>query len=324
MHQFTNSKCPVCGKTFTDSDDIVVCPECGTPHHRECYAKNGKCFNDDRHGSFEWAPAAAAATAVHHSSGSFSQPSESGKCPACGADNEPGSHYCKVCGAPLAERSGDSLERNFALERERVYSETFNGESFDGITAEEAVEAIGPNTHYFLPRFKAFSNGAKIIPNLCAFLLTYFYVLYRKMYGLGFLLMGVSLVLSIPQFLLDFQEMQEMYMEYGMLSQYIYSIPNIDTVTTYAVVASVIQWIVRVLLLLFFNKLYYVKTVATVKGIKEGLESANSYSDAMFHAFMEKKCGTNLAVPLIIVGVIVALSVAMSAYIITSPFFIMP
>ena len=28
---FIGSKCPYCNKIFTEADDIVVCPECGTP-----------------------------------------------------------------------------------------------------------------------------------------------------------------------------------------------------------------------------------------------------------------------------------------------------
>lgn len=37
--EFTEYKCPVCDKQFKKGDDIVVCPECGAPHHRECYEK---------------------------------------------------------------------------------------------------------------------------------------------------------------------------------------------------------------------------------------------------------------------------------------------
>ena len=48
---FTKFHCPVCNKNFTENDDVVVCPECGTPHHRECYKITGKCFNEGLHGS---------------------------------------------------------------------------------------------------------------------------------------------------------------------------------------------------------------------------------------------------------------------------------
>lgn len=34
---YRGQHCPICGKEFCDGDDIVVCPECGTPYHRECY-----------------------------------------------------------------------------------------------------------------------------------------------------------------------------------------------------------------------------------------------------------------------------------------------
>ena len=28
---YRGQHCPICGKEFCDGDDIVVCPECGTP-----------------------------------------------------------------------------------------------------------------------------------------------------------------------------------------------------------------------------------------------------------------------------------------------------
>ena len=49
MANYTGKKCFSCGEVFKDGDDIVVCPECGTPYHRECYLKEGKCINDALH-----------------------------------------------------------------------------------------------------------------------------------------------------------------------------------------------------------------------------------------------------------------------------------
>lgn len=55
--RFTNEKCPVCNNTFNSDDDIVVCPECGTPHHRECYTENKSCANHYKHSEdFRWEP----------------------------------------------------------------------------------------------------------------------------------------------------------------------------------------------------------------------------------------------------------------------------
>lgn len=54
MSRFEGYICPVCMKKFTKNDDIAVCPECGTPHHRECYLKNGKCAMEGIHADYEW------------------------------------------------------------------------------------------------------------------------------------------------------------------------------------------------------------------------------------------------------------------------------
>lgn len=54
MSRFDGKLCPVCLKRFQENDDIIVCPECGTPHHRECYFEKSRCALEDLHGSFSW------------------------------------------------------------------------------------------------------------------------------------------------------------------------------------------------------------------------------------------------------------------------------
>lgn len=321
MQKYIGSNCPVCGKRFESGDDIVVCPECGTPHHRQCYKDNGKCANDELHGSFEWTPSGGAGA-----SKAQTEQTEAGGnvCPFCGSENKPGSHYCSSCGAPLTLSRKQDPERVFETERERLYSETFMDESFNGITAEEAVEAIGTNTAYFLPRFKAIEKGANIIPNLCAFLFTYLYLFYRKMYGFGAAVMAVMLVLGVPQAMLDFAEIQDTYVSYGLLSQKIVEMPGIATITTFAVIASLLQWAIRILLLLFFNRLYFIKITGTVKGIKEGLNEANSYSEQMLSAFVKKKLGTSWVVPIVIICLTLAAGFAIAGWIVASPYFVIP
>lgn len=54
--KYNGLPCPVCGRIMTDDDDIVVCPECATPQHRECWMKTGHCINEDKHSSgYVWA-----------------------------------------------------------------------------------------------------------------------------------------------------------------------------------------------------------------------------------------------------------------------------
>ena len=71
--EIRSGKCSLCGKPFTDGDDVVVCPECGAPYHRACYEKEGKCVYSARHGTgFAYQEPARANTV---------------RCGNCGADN---------------------------------------------------------------------------------------------------------------------------------------------------------------------------------------------------------------------------------------------
>ena len=57
MTRYTGNHCPVCEQAFTDTDDIVVCPDCGTPYHRDCWKKVGACMHRSEHAAgFEWQP----------------------------------------------------------------------------------------------------------------------------------------------------------------------------------------------------------------------------------------------------------------------------
>ena len=49
MAEYINLPCVVCGKEFDENSDVVVCPVCGTPHHRDCYKQIGHCGNIEWH-----------------------------------------------------------------------------------------------------------------------------------------------------------------------------------------------------------------------------------------------------------------------------------
>ena len=96
MFSFIGYKCPVCGKPFAEGDDIVVCPDCGAPYHRECYHKLGRCQFESLHSpSFVWEPspqeeeAAKAARTI--------------PCPACGTQVPGNSNFCPNCGGKKPE-----------------------------------------------------------------------------------------------------------------------------------------------------------------------------------------------------------------------------
>ena len=92
MADYKGNTCPVCKQKFKEADDIVVCPDCGTPYHRECWKKVGVCVHQADHAAgFEWTP-----------DNVISDRPDDIVCPNCGTHNpgtRPGLFQCRQHGA---------------------------------------------------------------------------------------------------------------------------------------------------------------------------------------------------------------------------------
>lgn len=323
MQNYYDEKCPVCGKAFGKEDDIVVCPECGTPHHRECYNSLGHCANQDRHGSFEWSETAYTAVPEAPSI----QP-ERGEprviCQYCGTENPRSGKYCINCGAPLIRQAAQS-RAEFERENERAFDELFAGQDFDGVSPKEAANYLKSGLNYFLVRFVMFARGRKFDTNFSAFIFSYFYLFFRKMYALGAAVLAATAVLSVPEMLINLQAVQEYYVEMGLLSQVIWEVPHQETLAIYGLVASVLIWAMRIALFLFTNRIYYQKVISSVKKIRERLtDSEGAINPAEYVSTLRIKGGTSLVVPIILAVLSLAASFVLAAWIVASPYFIMP
>ena len=205
---YTGETCPVCERPFTERDDIVVCPECGTPHHRACYAEHGGCANEQLHSTGKaWSP--------HMDSGAVDG-MEPLRCSRCGTINAPSALFCQVCGTQLhpedkqppayagrgAEEEPDPFE-NVRTMPYNPFVNPFGGldpeESIDGVPVKDLAIFLGENTHYFLPLFKAMvQTGKKLSWNWGAFIFDFFYYVYRRMNLLAVVVLIVTAALSIP------------------------------------------------------------------------------------------------------------------------------
>ncbi|MBR6741280.1 MAG: hypothetical protein IKL93_00900, partial [Clostridia bacterium] len=49
--QNKDQHCALCHAILFPEDDVVYCPECGAPHHRECYNGINHCALEEFHGT---------------------------------------------------------------------------------------------------------------------------------------------------------------------------------------------------------------------------------------------------------------------------------
>ncbi len=212
-------KCSVCGKPFTANDDIVVCPECGAPYHRECYAKAGKCVYAERHGTPDaWKPPQPAA----ESEGDVL------RCPRCGAPNPKTALFCAHCGQPLSSGNVPSQGAPFPYRNydnpgaRNAGTSRWNGppngappqgenpppggsvppdygfpfafdplggvspnEPVGGVPAGDVAKFVQGNTQYYIPAFMGLSRFGRNRFNFSAFFFTGIWMLYRKLYKVG-------------------------------------------------------------------------------------------------------------------------------------------
>ncbi len=189
--------CPVCQQPFKDTDDIVTCPDCGAPHHRECWKEHKGCFFADTHNTPEqWSREKAT---VSSSEEKMTQ-NTSRTCSHCGAQNAAFAEFCAHCGRELEVQEWTSAPKQPQMHTEyREYRpftapqrETYvnDNEEIDGVKARDLRVFVGQNAHYYLPRFKKMCNRETSVSwNWAAFLLTPFWLWYRKQYLYGTLVM---------------------------------------------------------------------------------------------------------------------------------------
>ncbi len=202
---YENTPCPACGNPLRDGEDIVVCPVCATPQHRECWMANGRCANDDFHQSgYVWkrenepAPEApvqenqgdmrichicgseSPADALHcgNCGALFGQAEKHDKkCAFCGKENADDALHCNQCGAPLGEAFGGA--------RYVAGSDIPADEKLGENTAGDLATYVQASAHKYIKKFKKFEEGKKVSFNFAAFFFAPYWFFYRKLYKAG-------------------------------------------------------------------------------------------------------------------------------------------
>ncbi|MDR2686760.1 MAG: DUF2628 domain-containing protein [Oscillospiraceae bacterium] len=213
--RYENEPCIGCGQALRpETDDVVVCPDCGAPLHRHCWNEAGACPYAVRHGAgFAWAP-----TAAPPEPGPAQAQAGEGEplgiiCPTCGENCPPGALGCDNCGTDFEEFTA-ALRVRFEqeqLRREQYMREHFPtysvngrdvtiGDTLAGQPVEEiALQLRGPRRAVarYLARFE---KNERLGWNWAAFLTGIFgpyWFFFRKLYRPALLLAALWLAATL-------------------------------------------------------------------------------------------------------------------------------
>lgn len=239
--KYDKYKCDGCERNFNEHDDVVVCPECGTPQHRECYELKNECVNAAKHGTgFVWGKDKATDEAKGEADEKEQDKNDQKQplvCPACGYENEPGSNKCAQCGQKFTMFGVNVLEKQQELEKEEQkyqnehqanITEITDADSLidarvailaPGITYEQKAEPlcgktirevigfVGRGADSYVGKFRKIERERKKTFNWAAFLLTPFWFFYRKLYkhGIVFLTVDIAITLILASPMAKFQ-----------------------------------------------------------------------------------------------------------------------
>ena len=316
MALYIGNTCPVCGEKFKDGDDVVVCPDCGTPYHRECWQKTGVCLHQAEHAAgFEWHPEPAGDSAD----------AQDAVCPNCGTHNAPGAQRCEHCGVPLHQgeppRSGETAtpiyargpqpRQSYDEQRGRephlegystgrdggIYRKEVGPEDpIDGIKVRDWASFVGRSSMYYLMQFFRMSETKqKVTLSLSAFLFGPAYLFYRKMWKQGLLAALVMVLLSIPGFMeiiVTFNPSFFGALPLGWLPA-AYTIGEIGT------------WALKVILGMFAVSWYHESSKAQIEEIYMACPEGENRTELLV-----QRGGTNLLAAVLYFGIMCLLQVA--------------
>lgn len=267
MLDYTRYTCPVCHRAFSSGEDIVVCPQCGAPHHRACFHSLGHCAYDTHHGtSLQWKP----------------DPQKDDEhvrvCGNCGTVNADGLKVCRKCGhnllEPLPAPSSEQPQSEAAIFYSQFspYIGIDPDSCMDGCPARDIAGFVGARADYYLARFHFMrSQKTKNSWNWAAALFPVGWALYRKLYKPFVILLLLSILLSIPTLMMTamFGErlmhdpsVWENWMFGGLLSRVEISMPA--WLIAASNLAGMLQFGLRAYMATRANHLYYRHVLQTV------------------------------------------------------------
>lgn len=314
MPSYENETCPVCGKKFTACDDVVTCPLCGTPHHRECYKSLGHCANEDKHGTdFSFSPCNESSSAEQNidkkadssqkESEQYYTPNaesknEKTKCVKCGEEIDKDAPFCNKCGerqpSPQYKEYKSPIDFSFNSMPEMKTGYEDSKETIDGKAVSDVASVVRTNTHRFIPKFTASKSFSW---NWGGFFFGPYYLFFRKMYKEGAIFLAIRLIVSLivqgiyAQPFADFSRyvvsnydkiMSDLSadMENQLMGLY-------DKILPMLMITAVANVIIHLVIALFADKMYRSKVLSVLNKVDAKLDEGSSFNQSFTVMDME-------------------------------------
>lgn len=263
--------CVRCHAYLFPEDDIVYCPVCGAPHHRECYNQLGHCALEEFHGTdrqYDKVKAREEEQAAAEMPNTGENAEGLITCQMCHEKYDFALNACPKCGAPNIAKAGGSFV-NFDF----LGGVPADYDIGDGITADEAKRFVAANTPRYIPKFAVLNAKNKLSWNWLAFLFPCGWMLSRKMYKNG-VVAGLLTVISSLFYLPFMNAINNLGTTPGetqaQIMQSIYEhLPKMGAAVIAALLAGfVLNIAVRILSALFGDYLYKQYAISSIKTIR--------------------------------------------------------
>ncbi len=276
MSRFANKKCPICHAPFTEKADIVVCPECGTPHHRQCYLAKGHCGVEEYHAQgFVWNGLLPDEEAA--------QPEQTAQQPEPAHDPHRGEY---PAGVPNPEPRPEFRGMDKIQDPEEYYKRfqmlvTDDVRGDDGVSLHELCAFAAKSVYHYGRAFSTFrgeitGRKSSVFMNICSGMFLPVHQFYRKMDCLGVATLLITVLFMLPELLIsggiiDLESLSDA--GHGILSM-IYMACNFGSL------------LLTVMLWLFGDYLYYKHAVRQIKKIRSRFEG--NLGEEYYAALVEK------------------------------------
>lgn len=282
MSFYENVDCPVCKRSFEAGDDIVTCPECGTPHHRECYDLIGRCVNAGLHkANYDfYAENIKPAIDVKKDQGSV----QVYYSPAGATDNQ---------SKETADNSNQQSAQNYYNIPVVDISFEEDADTIDGESVADFAAVIRTNAIGFIKKFKRLDKSKKSISwNWGAFFFGSLYMFFRKMYkeGLAFFSLFLTAVYGCSALLYKYASsfIEGMNDIVAIVSSgtktvteeqmnALMSTKDYATATKITYIFFAVILLLRIIEALFADRMYKNTVTAIIKRVKQQLEQGASF-----------------------------------------------